>query len=401
MLRNYKKLLILIGCMVVFFGNLSAQDSLKLDLTGKEIKFYRKQAMDEFHEKMKRVSTMPYSDNGWYARMHVGYGFPFLTTALKSPIEALGSSIFIQTASGEISEKANITNLGGGVRTGVSIGKHFNPYIGLEFMFNYSRFDAITFSEIRTPGYKSLIRVGPRDFSISPQLTATLPNIRNFYFTLKVGPYFPLGGYADFKADIDDSDGGLLPLIAENTALGPIINLLDDYEVLPPILHALDYNTKVNATGKVKFIEEGNLGASLKNTIGITTALEVRYQFTPAVSIFTEARFTGYHVTLADLTLDQLKGKVKVLGLELDPNELISYGTLNVDYVDELTENSNNPKTNPDGYNPDERTEELGSRESTSAILVNFGIQLDIPKIQRKEDKRIIKRNKKTEGLNF
>ena len=401
MLNHLKKLQILVGFLIVFVNQLAAQDSTKLDLSGKEIKFYRKQAMDEFHEKMKKVSVMPKSDNGWYARMHVGYGFPFLTTALKSPIEALGKSIFIQTASGEISEKLNVTNLGGGIRTGVSIGKHFNPYIGVEIMFNYSRFSEISFSEIRSPGYKSIIRVGARDFSLAPQLTATLPNIRNTYFTLKVGPYFPLGGYADFKADIEDQDGGLLPLIAENTALGPIVNLLDDYELLPPILHALEYNANINATGKVKFIEEDDVLKTLKNTIGITTALEVRYQITPVVSVFGEARFTGYHVTLADLTLDQMKGKVKVLGLEFDPNDLVSYGTLNVDYVDELTENSNNPKTNPDGYNPDERTEELGSRESTSAVLVNIGVQLDIPKIQKREDKRYRKRSQQTVGLVF
>ena len=119
-----------------------------------------------------------------------------------------------------------------------------------------------------------------------------------------------------------------------------------------------------------------------------------KYQATPIVSLFGEVGVKGFNISLAKIVIEDLDAKLtlfnddltvltlnengaNILGNEISPGALTS--TLETNYVNELNENSNNPKYNGKDYSTFRPRDEMAPRLSIVTIAFNVGLQFNFP----------------------
>jgi hypothetical protein len=397
----------IIYLLIIFcFGSLSAQEvgdsnvtlvdttSDKIKLTKEERHAFRKEKVAQYIAWERKYFNSP---GKWYIGLEAGYGFPFLTTEPEAvpPVTFLGSSNFFQGENGVTYDKLLLSGKGGGFRTSFVVGKMFNHFVGLEMKFGYFKGTTDNLSTINTPGFKATLDNDLYELSANPHLVLRSPNLRNVYIFGKIGPYLPLFGRPRATVNMDDRDGSIIIGLLE----GDIVDILTpivELDLTKELLQLLDYRATLHAETAIslqQYTEENSIKEIIRG-IGISAGAGFRYQFSPIASLYGEIAVRGYNISLSRVLIDDLDVNITLLGgnvslltltenggtafgMELDVRELKSL--IETSFVNELTQESNNPNYNPDGLNPFNPREELAPRLSVVSVGFNVGLQINFP----------------------
>ncbi|MCB0502513.1 MAG: hypothetical protein KDD32_07505 [Bacteroidetes bacterium] len=390
---------------VLSIGSIYAQEALeevgtadvneRPKLTWEERKEIRKNADAEYLAWERKYFNSP---GKWYMSFEGGYGFPFLTTEpeLVPPLFFLGNSHLTINADGTSLNKLLLSGQGGGTRFGLSVGKMFNRFIGMEVKLGYFIAREDNLSTINKPKYYSELNTTLSEISISPQVVFQSPNMRNFYIVGKIGPFIPQWGNPRATAHIDDRDGTFLAGVIDDPFLGPLLEELLGSDLGGDLLGLLDFRTELDAN--VRILLQQNIDEfkfkEIIRAVGVNASIGFRYQPSPIVSVFGEVGVKGHNISLAKIIIEDLDARATILGgavtlLELNENGGTAFGSpvpdgvltslLETAYVNELTEESNNPNYNGDDFSNFRPREELAPRLSVVSIGFNIGLQFNFP----------------------
>jgi hypothetical protein len=194
---------------------------------------------------------------------------------------------------------------------------------------------------------------------------------------------------------MDDRDGSIIIGLLE----GDIVDILTpivELDLTKELLQLLDYRATLHAETAIslqQYTEENSIKEIIRG-IGISAGAGFRYQFSPIASLYGEIAVRGYNISLSRVLIDDLDVNITLLGgnvslltltenggtafgMELDVRELKSL--IETSFVNELTQESNNPNYNPDGLNPFNPREELAPRLSVVSVGFNVGLQINFP----------------------
>lgn len=369
----------------------------KLKLNWNQKKEIRKNADAEYYAWERKYFNSP---GKWYMALGGGYGFPFLTTEpeLVPPLYFLGNSNLQINKNGTSLNKALLSGQGGGGRINLTVGKMFNHFVGFEFAMGYFMAKKDNLSTINRPNYYSELNTDLSEISFTPSVVFQSPNMKNFYVYGKIGPYIPIWGNPRAKAYINDREGVYLSQggIFNDPFLEPLLKQILESDLGQGLLDLTDFRTEVRADVKILLqqnFDEFKLN-EIARAIGGAASMGFKYQATPIVSLFGEVGVKGYNISLAKIIIEDLDAKLtlfgdnltvltldenggNILGNPLSPGALTS--TLETNYVNELTENSNNPKYNGKDYSTFRPRDELAPRLSIVAIAFNVGLQFNFP----------------------
>ena len=378
-------------------NDIATDNSPRLKLNWNQKKQIRKQADADYFAWERKYFNSP---GKWYMSIGGGYGFPFLTTEpeLVPPLFFLGNSNLEINKNGTSLNKALLSGQGGGGRLNLTVGKMFNRFVGFEMVMGYFMAKKDNLSTINRPNYYSELNTDLTEISFTPSVVFQSPNMKNFYVYGKIGPYIPFWGNPRAKAYINDREGVYLSQggIFNDPFLEPLLKELLETDFGQGLLDLTDFRTEVRAD--VKIILQQNIDEfSLKEiarAIGGSASMGFKYQATPIVSLFGEVGVKGYNISLAKIVIEDLDAKLtlfnddltvltlnengaNILGNEISPGALTS--TLETNYVNELNENSNNPKYNGKDYSTFRPRDELAPRLSIVTIAFNVGLQFNFP----------------------
>lgn len=373
----------------------SAEPGIKLKWNQK--KQIRKQANLDYLAWERKYYNSP---GKWYMSIGGGYGFPFLTTEpeLVPPLFFLGNSDLTINKNGTATNNLLLSGQGGGARISLTVGKMFNRFVGFELGIGYFMAREDNLSTIQRPRYYSYLNTDLSEISVNPQVVFQSPNMKNFYVYGKVGPYIPIWGNPRAKAYIDDREGVFLSQggVINDPFFEPILQQLIGSDFGQGLLKATDFRTEIKAD--VKILLQQNIDEfplkEIARGIGGSASMGFKYQATPIVSLFGEVGVKGYNISLSKIIIENLDAKLtlfngdltvltlnenggNLLGKEISPGALTSL--LETNYVNELTENSNNPKYNGKDFSTFRPRDELAPRLSLVAIGFNVGLQFNFP----------------------
>ena len=375
--------------------NIPAESTERTKLSWAQKKEIRKQADAEYLAWERKYYNSP---GKWYMSLEGGYSYPFLTTEpeLVPPLFFLGNSDLTTSADGTSLNKLLLSSQGGGTRFALSVGKMFNRFVGMEMKLGYFVAREDNLSTINRPKYSSVLNTNLTELSFSPQVVFQSPNLKNFYIVGKIGPYIPFWGNPRANASVDDRDGTFLIGVLDDPLLGPILEEVLGSSFGADLLGLVDFRTELDAD--VRIILQQNFDEfSLKEiarAVGVSASIGFRYQASPIVSVYGEVGVKGYNISLAKIVIEDLDARATILNgsvtlLELNENGGNAFGSpiqggaltslLETAYVNELTEESNNPNYNGDDFSNFRPREELAPRLSVASIGFNIGLQINFP----------------------
>lgn len=369
-------------------------NDLKEKLEDSEIRAARKQKLKELKEIQAKYFNLP--QGKWYFGTRAGYGVPFLTVNKRNVESYLGVSNYFESASGEIANKALVSNDAGGYKGAVYFGYRFNQYVSGEVDFSYNHYLNAIQGKIESPDYKSELYTRGKSISFNPQFVLYSPNIGNFTLFGKFGFYLPLWVDAKGTANIDDYDGTFVKSIAlgKNKEL---LTLADEFaKLLGKNVEDLSYleDGIFKAAGyHFKYTAETNVDFKIDNNVlGFSGSIGAIYQVSPLIGILAEVKVGGYNISTKSYNLNNIQGQldlnekeafaiftsdgVVVDGVKTVTAEQLKWLT-NVNYEYELDENSNNEITNPNGIDPTKPSDRLVLRRSSMDASFNLSIQFN------------------------
>lgn len=389
----------LIFLVLLTSGSLRAQESEsdkpeKVKLTGKEIRELREAKEAEYIAWERKYFNSP---GKWFLNVKGGYGWPLaiIKSEAIAPYEFLGRSNLTISANGEISDKLNLSSDGHGPRFSIAFGRMFNRFIGFELEMGYINEIRKTRSSINSPYLKTEFESDLFELYTDPLLVFQSPNMNNFYLYGRLGPHIPHWGKPRAYANVDDRNGTLISGILYDP-VQDILEALFAQPVTQELLQLVDYHGTLRADTKI-YLQQNlkDYGArEVFRGIGVNASFGFKYQATPVVSVFAEARVMGFNISVAQAIIEDLDAKITLFGGALTVLELTENGgqifnipvtkeeiksVLEVIYQNELTEDSNNPILNPDNYNTYNQREELAPRLSVMSVGAQVGIQVNIP----------------------
>lgn len=253
---------------------------------------------------------------GLYGELSVGYGVGAPSTLLGSDVTATATTY---------SQKGIYGTLGSGLNITLAPGYMFSKHIGVELGINYFMGNKVVISNATAPGGSDKTTANSSQIRLLPSLVLNTGGEKLFGFT-KVGLVVPVAG---------DTKG--LREVSTLTPLGAI-------------------PTEIQTTNK------GNMSVGFRGSVG------VGYNLSEKLALSLEV----FHTSLS------IKAKSRVID---------SYTTNGVDqiatapkystetnYVDELTQSSNNSTYNTN-FSPTSAKDELASKTSYNQLGVSVGIK--------------------------
>lgn len=333
----------------------------------------RRERFKEFEMGLKNFFDHPEA-GGWYIHFGAGYGIPFLTVPLDSPMDYIGDSDYQQTGN-MITEKSIISTNGGGPTIDLSFGKQFNPYLAFDLNFSWHYYPTKLDARVNTPTYKSEQLTTNILLGFTPKLTLNSGNMNNFYLYSSVGPFLPFFGIAKTEAKVLDNELrvllGTYGISGVEALTGPLANLVGA-------------TIKVDAVAFTQF----------NPTIGISASAGVRYQFNEKWSMFGEMGVTAYTIKPKETNYEVFNMRTDVLGLNLfqwDVNSAPKYLTKTI-YRDVLTNESNQARLNPNVDILNENSpeaqmpqEDLSFKKNATTLYFKVGANFHIPKRDKSE----------------
>lgn len=386
-------LILLIGSWQPIWSQAPVKED-KVKLSGKEIRELRKQKEEEYLAWERKYFNSP---GKWFINVKGGYGWPLAVIKHESiaPFEFLGQSELTINANGELTDRLLLSSDGFGPRTNIGFGMMFNRFVGFELELGYINEIRQTRSQISSPLLKTKFESDLFELYTDPLLVFQSPNMNNFYLYGRLGPHIPHWGIPRAYGTVEDRNGTLI----HGILFDPWQDVLQSIFGLPitqDLLDALDYHGTLYADSRI-YLQQDLKDYSPKEVfrgIGINASLGFRYQATPIVSVFAEARVMGFNISVAQAIIEELHAEVTILGGAVTLLELTEQGgtalgnpvskeelksLLDIIYLNELTEASNNPVLNPDGYNQFNPREELAPRLSVMSVGFQVGLQVNFP----------------------
>ncbi len=297
------------------------------------------------------VSQLGYAQ--FYVAVKGGFGTPFVTDDMGTPIELFGQSDFYLGADGSILNKAIFGTSGGGVQTSVVGGYYFNDNLGINLSATYARsVSDILDARINTPTYQGEQTSRNIGVTVTPSLMFSTGNSKKWSASLSAGVIVPVAGHITSKIKIHDEAGVLIGrLLNAPSAPGIILDL--------------------NSTVKTSF----------RPTFGYTSTLGLQYRFNPNWSIGADLKIVMLSIVPKESVFEEYALTDNIDGVDFDLTESDKH----VIYHSELTETDNvkfnTPKTNPYDTsvpNPDfdltKATDALAFKQSFNEVIIGFSL---------------------------
>ncbi len=292
---------------------------------------------------------------GFYINLKTGYSFQVAKDDLGSPLDEVGDGDLMIDEEGNLSDKSLFGTLGEGYAAGLGMGYQFNEnfIVGLEFVYSKGR--QFLDGRIQTPTYFAEQRSQATGMVLTPQIIVQASSKLKPY--AKFGLVVPVAGKITTNAAlVDDEARVLCRLLACPGGVSPFP----------------DADLHITLDGKAE--------TTAKPGVGFTSGVGVRYPLGDHVSIFGEINVaaitfkpkTTTYVAYADSAEGFLTPGIS-LEISRGLDELTTYERV-INYVDELTELSNNSALNPN-YNPDLPMDARSLRSNASNLSIQVGAQ--------------------------
>lgn len=282
----------------------------------------------------------------YYVEVGGGYCFPLVNDELESPRDEVGTLNYLMRPDSTVSVKPVQSTLGQGWKGSLNVGYMFHKSIGLEFQFNYVRGDNILMSKTESPTYMASHHLMSQRAEVIPQLVLN-HQVGRWGIYSKSGPIIPFWGYVESTIEVSDTEGRTVEELLGFAVPG------------------------IEATVKAK----GRTNP--KPSFGFQTRMGVSFDATDWFSVYVEASYAAMSIRAKETITEQM---------DIELQNTISgasqqYGTddidvidLNSNYLDELTENSNNPEYNPNA-DPTKPLDEPAFKDNFNHLGVNLGLR--------------------------
>ena len=292
---------------------------------------------------------------GFFLNFKTGYSFQAATDDLGSPLEELGDGNLLIDENGHISDKSLFGTLGAGYSANLGFGYEIDKNFMVELVIVYSKGKKFLDARINTPTYFAEQRSQAGGIVLTPNITIQ-GNTKLKPF-VKFGLVVPVGGSIKTEANlIDDEARVLCRFFNCSGGVSPF----------------QDADLHIELDGKAK--------TTAHATVGFMSAVGLRYPLSEHISIFGEinvgmttfkAKKTEY-IEYKDIAVGFLTPGVSI-DLSRDLEDLTTYERV-INYVDEITETSNNSEVNPN-YNPNLPMDIRSLKSNASNISLLFGVQ--------------------------
>ncbi|MCB9204091.1 MAG: outer membrane beta-barrel protein [Flavobacteriales bacterium] len=286
----------------------------------------------------------------FYMEIMGGYGFPLVNDDLGSTNDLIGKVNRLIRADSSISILPVQGTQGPGGYVSLNAGYMFHPNIGFEIGAYYLRSTRFLLAKNITPTFQAEHTIIGERLDLIPQLVLNINFAEKWSLYSKSGLVIPVWGRSSSEIKIDDQEGRL---VYEYTGL-----------------------TNPNTHGRVR-IKASTYG---KFSYGFQTRLGVGYKALDWLSVFGEVKFVALSIRSKEDRFDDVEISLfdantgEGITLTEDDLDVIDKSTV---FVDELTENSNNPtvNTNPD---PNRPMEELARKDNFNQLGISIGLRFYI-----------------------
>ena len=282
----------------------------------------------------------------FYVEVGGGYCFPFPNDELESPRDEVGTLNYLMRPDSSVSVRPVQSTLGQGWKGSLNVGYMFHKSIGLEFQFNYVHGDNILMSKTESPTYVASHHLMSQRFEVIPQLVLN-HQIKRWGIYSKSGPIIPVGGHVESTIEVSDKEGRTVEKILGFAVQG------------------------IEATVKAK------ARTNPRASYGFQTRLGLSFDATSWLAIYVEASYAALSVRAKETITEQMDIELVNTNAGVTENysaEDLDAIDLNSNYLDELTETSNNPEYNPNA-DPSKPLDEPAFKDNFNHLGVNFGLR--------------------------
>lgn len=283
----------------------------------------------------------------FYMEIMGGYGFPLVNDELGSTNDLIGKVNRLVRADSSISILPVQGTQGPGGYVSLNAGYMFHPNIGFEVGVYYLRSNRFLLAKNNTPTFQAEHTIIGERLDLIPQLVLNIDFAEKWSLFSKSGLVVPVWGRSSSEIKIDDQEGRL---VYEYTGLNN------------PDTH-----------GKVR-IKASTYG---KFSYGFQTRLGVGYRALDWLSVFGEVKFVALSIKSKEDRFDDVEISLfnpnTGSGVTLTEDDLSEIDKITV-FVNELTENANNPlvNSNPD---PNRPLDELGRKDNFNQLGLTIGLR--------------------------
>jgi hypothetical protein len=286
----------------------------------------------------------------FYMEIMGGYGFPLVNDDLGSTNDLIGKVNRLMRTDSSSSILPVQGTQGPGGYVSLNAGYMFHPNIGFEIGAYYLKSTRFLLAKNITPTFQAEHTIVGERLDLIPQLVLNINLAEKWSLYSKSGLVIPVWGRSSSEIKIDDQEG---KLVYEYTGL-----------------------TNPNTHGRVR-IKASTYG---KFSYGFQTRLGVGYKALDWLSIFGEVKFVALSIRSKEDRFDDVEISLFDAntgnGITLTEDDLDEIDKCSV-FVDELTENSNNPTVNPNP-DPNRPMEELARKDNFNQLGVSIGLRFYI-----------------------
>lgn len=280
-----------------------------------------------------------------------GYGFPLVNDDLGSTDELIGIADRLVRADSSISIKPAQGTQGPGWQFSLNAGYMFHPNIGVEAQISYLKSNPILIGRNVSPTFQAEHVVVGERVDIAPQLVFSFPIKEKWSLYSKSGVIIPIWGRSKSEITIKDQEGRVF-----ESLIG-----------IPNPNVSADVRISASTFGKFSY--------------GFQTRLGAGYAALNWLTVFAEVKFVALTIRSKEDRADDINvqfynsqtGEPGLLITEDDVDE-IEQRTI---FVNELTENSNNPEVNPNS-DSSKPLEDLMRKDNFNQLALSFGLRFYI-----------------------
>ena len=280
-----------------------------------------------------------------------GYGFPFVNDDLGSTDELIGIADRLVRADSSISITPAQGTQGPGWQFSFNVGYMFHPNIGVEGQISYLKSNPILIGRNVSPTFHAEHLVVGQRIDIAPQLVLSFQVKEKWSIYSKSGVVIPIWGRSRSEINIDDQEGRVFE---------ELIGLS---------------NPNVSANVRIRASTFG------KFSYGFQTRLGAGYSVLDWLTVFGEVKFVALTIRSKEDRADDIhvqfyNSQTGEPGLLITEDDLDEIDKRTV-FLNELTENSNNPELNPNS-DPSKPLEDLMRKDNFNQLAISFGLRFYI-----------------------
>lgn len=277
-----------------------------------------------------------------------GYGFPLVNDDLGSTYELIGIADRLVRADSSISIKPAQGTQGPGWQFSLNAGYMFHPNIGVEAQISYLKSNPILIGRNVSPTFQAEHSVVGERIDIAPQLVLSFQFREKWSLYSKSGVIIPIWGRSRSEINIDDQEG----------------RVFEQLIGVPNPSASAEVRIRASTFGKFSY--------------GFQTRLGVGYSALDWLTVFGEVKFVALTIRSKedradDVNVQFFNKQTGEPGLLITEDDLEEIDKTTV-YLNELTENSNNPEVNPNS-DSNKPLEGLMRKDNFNQLAISFGLR--------------------------